>query len=527
MLVFIVNIVYTIKVINKHRKFMSSKIYSATLLGLETYIVEIEVDISHGKQSINIVGLPDASIQESKKRIMAAIRNTSIILPDKYITLNLAPADLKKMGTGFDLPMAMGILHATGFIDIPKSFLEETLFIGEVGLDGSLKPTSGIFSIAVDAIKLGKKRIILPNSSSMTTSLDNLEILCVDNIMDLILYFKGKRELKPLGIKPVNPTRDTSVDFSEISGQYMAKRALQIAAAGNHHSIFMGPPGSGKTMLAQRLPTIMPVMKFNEMLEVTRIYSSSGLLSRNEFISTRPFRSPHHTISYGGLVGGGSKITPGEITLSHKGILFLDEITEFTKKTLEVLRQPLEEKTITISRASSSLTFPADFLMVAAFNPCPCGFAGDATKRCACPKLLIDNYLKKLSGPFLDRIDLQLTLQPVHYSQTLNPTTNKSSEQMYKEMEHALAIQEKRGIKNGNMSVHDIQEYCKTTDEAQNIIKLAFDKLNLSMRGYHKILKVSRTIADIENKEMIEASHIKEALSYRQIDQKIANILYL
>lgn len=506
---------------------MNTKVFSASIQGLETHLVEIEADISAGRPGIHIVGLADTSIQESKKRIQASIRKNGYILPEKYITLNLAPADLKKKGTGFDLPMAIAILHASSLIEIPEKFLSETIFCGELGLDGGLKSVSGIFSIALDAHKLNKRRIIVPSASFFSESIDGIEIICVDSLDDLVRYFNGELDIEPLKRNIHRAPHVFDIDFSDINGQYQAKRALQIAAAGHHHSIFMGPPGAGKTMLAQRLRTILPPMKFSEMMEVTRVLSATGKLARNEFVYTRPFRAPHHTISYGGLVGGGSQIQPGEITLSHRGTLFLDEITEFTKKTLEVLRQPLESKMVTISRASSTITYPADFLLVAAFNPCPCGFAGDPSGRCACPKLMIDNYLKKLSGPFLDRIDLQLTLQAVTYDQTDKKAKTATSKEMFDEIKGALAIQEKRGVQNGDMSVRDIQEYCKITDEADKVIKLAFEKLNLSMRGYHKILKVARTIADIDGKETIDASHIKEALSYRQIDQKIANILYL
>jgi magnesium chelatase family protein len=508
---------------------MNSKIYSATLLGLDTYLVEIEADIIEGKKQINIIGLTDYTIQESKKRIQSAIRNSGIVLPDQSITLNLAPASLKKTGTGFDLSLAISLLQVTKRITVDEKFLNETLFLGELGLDGSLKASHGIFSIALDAEKLKKKRLVVPSSAFINASLNNIEILCADTLSEIISYLNGAKKLKTLKTNhKIIQSKEFNIDFSEINGQIQAKRAMQIAAAGWHHSIFMGPPGSGKTMLAQRLQTIMNPLTANDMIEITRIYSSTGSLTQNDLITNRPFRSPHHTISYGGLVGGGSQIKAGEITLSHKGILFLDEITEFSKKTLEVLRQPLEEKVVTIARASSNITFPADFLLVAAFNPCPCGFAGsigNAQKRCSCPKLMIDNYLKKLSGPFLDRIDIQLTLQAVEYSETLQKSNNKTSKEMYQEIEYAIEIQKKRGIKNGNMGVKEIEQYCILTEDAQKIIKLSFEKLNLSMRSYHKILKVARTIADIDNKDIIDTSHIKEAFSYRQIDQKIMALL--
>lgn len=507
---------------------MRAKIFSATIVGLETYLVEIEVDISRGRPRIHIVGLAGVAIQESKKRIESSMRHINQLLPEATITLNLAPADLKKVGTGFDLPMAVAILHAITAVRITDKFLNETIFCGELGLDGSLKSVNGIFSIALDAKKMGKKRIVIPSSSEFTHTIDSLEVICVSNLSDLIKFFKGDIGITPL--KKGSPPRviNTTYDFSDIQGQYQAKRALQIAAAGYHHTIFMGPPGSGKTMLANRLIGIMPSMSFTEMVETTRIYSASGMLSRNELLIDRPFRNPHHTISYAGLVGGGSTITPGEVTLGHNGVLFLDEITEFSKKTLEVMRQPLEDKKVTIARASASISYPADFLLIAAFNPCPCGFSGDGTKRCACSKIIVESYLKKLSGPFLDRIDIQLSLHAVKYEDTIKDSSfNKTSAQMYGEIESAIDIQKKRGVKNGHMAIKHVQQYCKTTPAAEEVIKKAFDKLNLSMRGYHKILKVSRTIADIAGKEFIEDTHIKEALSYRQIDQKLANIMYL
>ena len=505
---------------------MSKKIISATVIGLETYLIDVEVDISQdGKAGIYVVGLPGLTISEGRKRITAAFRAMDIKLPKKNYTINLAPADIKKLGTGLDLAIAIALLRENRLYDFKNDLLDKTVFVAELGLDGTLRSIPETFSIVLDMLKLGMKRIVVANSSKLPGSIEGVEVFAASNIEEVIDHFTQTRFMKPLLVKKFIPCVDHIIDFSDINGQYGAKRAMQIAATGHHHSIMMGSPGSGKTLIAQRLITIMPPMSFEEMMQSTRVHAASGALYKNSFVSSRPVRSPHHTISYAGLVGGGSKIQPGEITLSHNGILFLDEVTEFTKKTLELLRQPLESKTVTISRASDVLTFPADFLLVAAFNPCPCGFAGDGTRRCECPRLMIDNYLKKLSGPFIDRIDIQLVLPNVLYDQGNIKTTNKTSREMFEEMQLGLIRQERRGFRNGDMNLQQMKEYCNVTPEGEDIIKLAFDKLNLSMRGYHKTIKVARTIADLADSNEIEATHIKEALSYRQIDQKIASIL--
>lgn len=503
---------------------MSSKVYSAVLVGIETHIVEIEVDIATNKKpGIFIIGLPDAAIQESRKRLSAAFKHIGVDVSKYHITLNLAPADLKKSGAYFDFPMAVAILRACGIINPPAEFLEETIFCGEIGLDGGLRPTSRVFAFALDAKNFNKTRLVVPAGSHIEMVINGVEIICVGNLCELISYFNEGYVLPKIEGSNIVSRINDSVDFVDVKGQYQAKRALQIAAAGNHHTIFMGPPGSGKTMLAERLSTIMEPLSIAEMIELNRIYSSVG--SNRSFMSMRPFRSPHHTVSYAGLVGGGSPIQAGEITLAHLGVLFLDEITEFSKKTLESLRQPLESKSVSISRANSFVKLPANFLLIAAFNPCPCGFAGEISKRCTCSKVIIDNYVKRLSGPLLDRIDLQLMLSPVKTDQVFNKSAHKTSAKMRAEIAGAVEMQKQRGIKNGDIPAKMIDEYCPKSSEAQRIIEMAFEKLNLSMRGYHKLLRVSRTIADIDGKDIIEASHVKEALSYRQIDQRISQLI--
>ncbi len=508
---------------------MHAKIFSATTMGVNAKLVEVEVDVSFGLVNFYIVGLPDTAIKESSKRILAALKNCGFQLPAKKITVNLAPADLKKEGTLFDMPIAIGILQAMGHIAIDQTMLAQTLFLGELSLDGGIRFIKGALPIAYDAHVLGKKRIILPQQNSQEASLiKDLEIIGVSHLTDLIAYLRNEKQITPttssIEIIMKKHHRTMPIDFAQVKSQTQAKRALQIAAAGRHNILFIGPPGAGKTMLAKRLPTIMPPMTFQEVLETTKIYSVSGKLGKQSLVFSRPFRNPHHSISQAGLIGGGSYPQPGEISLSHNGILFLDELTEFKRDTLESLRQPIENQTVSISRVNQALSFPASLLLVVALNPCPCGFLGDKKRTCYCSKQQITRYLNKLSGPFLDRIDLQIHVQSLEYD-TITDQNHQSlgSADMYEGVQVALAAQKKRFAHenqfNNAMPPDVLEKECVLTPAAEVIIKKAFDKLSLSMRGYHKIIKVARTIADMESSELIDAPHLQEAVMYRSLDQ--------
>lgn len=503
---------------------MHCKIHSATIVGVDAYEVNVEVDLSLGMLEFFIVGLPDTAIKESKQRIRTALKNSGIRIPERKITVNLAPADLKKEGTLFDLPIAIGILQSAQLITIDQGFLEETMFLGELSLDGSINSIRGALTVAFNCKKLGKKRLILPAKNAPEAGMiDGIDIIGVENLNQLIEYLKKEIEIQPTKTE-IRPNSKTihDIDFSQVRGQDQAKRALTIAAAGKHNVLFIGSPGSGKTMLAKRISTIMPDMSFDELIETTKIYSVCGKLKSKELFYERPFRSPHHTISQAGLIGGGSFPQPGEVSLAHNGVLFLDELTEFRRATLEVLRQPLESKNVSIARAQHTVDFPADFLLISALNPCPCGFYMDKKKECKCSALQIRKYLEKLSGPLLDRIDIQIPVASIEYDEITSKTIKcKSSAEMYSEVGHAVEIQKsrfKKNVFNSQMNTNQLDEFCVLTDPARELIKKAFEKLNLSMRGYHKILKVARTIADLENCEKIEQNHIQEAITYRSLD---------
>ncbi|WP_157145310.1 YifB family Mg chelatase-like AAA ATPase [Brachyspira pilosicoli] len=503
---------------------MHTKIYSEALYGIEGIPITIEVNISEGLPKFDVVGLPDQAVNEAKERVIAAINNSDRFFPPKRITINLAPADIKKSGSMYDLAFALGILSSSAQLFF-SDFMNSTIILGELALDGSVREVKGIFSMLLNAKELGIKNAIIPfNNMEEANIIEGLNLYPVKTLKEAMDVSEGKKEaIISKGNFNFTSDNNEAVDFSEVKGQEYAKRAAMIAAAGGHNFIMIGSPGCGKTLIAKRIPTILPPLTFEEAIEVTKIYSSYGLLSKNmPIVKKRPFRIPHHTSSHVSLVGGGRNIKAGEITLAHNGVLFLDEFVEFQSSALQTLREPMEEKTITISRANGSISFPANFTLIAAMNPCPCGYYGDEKHICRCSENARKKYIAKLSGPILDRIDISIEVRGVDYDKMISKADGESSSSMRKIVTDARKIQEKRfrenGLKifsNSSMGIKDIEKFCILDSKAKNILNMAMQKFSMSARSYNKILKVSRTIADIENKEVIEISHITEALQYR------------